>query len=468
MRPGRDGGRRAWKWAVNALHYQIRRAREQEMGPRKWLLGLIAVLVILPFTAIACGDDDDTGDETPQATATTGGGATSPTTAATKSTQDVLAGIKGDTTGVTDTEIKIGSHYPKTGPAAAYYDLAVAFQAYFDDVNKKGGINGRKVKFLIEDDGYNPTNTVTAVKKLVEQDQVFMLFGQLGTPTAAAVSQYIKAEGVPSYFVMSGHPMWATFGPAYSPLNPDYLVEGRAIGTYVANSFKGKKVGILYQNDDFGKTGREGTKTAMGSAVTIVGEETYEANAPDISSQALKLLNGGAEVLIAYATPAQLAGALKNVKAQGKTVTWVSTGVAVSSATAKLAEGAMDGVITVGYLPDPSEAATNPGLKKALDFLKANGVANPNFFHLVGFELAEHLERLLTATGKNLNRESIVYAFENVAFQGDWKCTICYFPTITNKDDHRPIEAMFMQKWDEAQKKFIRLGETMNLETTKK
>lgn len=112
------------------------------MGPRKWLLGLIAVLVILPFTAIACGDDDDTGDETPQATATTGGGATSPTTAATKSTQDVLAGIKGDTTGVTDTEIKIGSHYPKTGPAAAYYDLAVAFQAYFDDVNKKAASTG--------------------------------------------------------------------------------------------------------------------------------------------------------------------------------------------------------------------------------------------------------------------------------------------------------------------------------------
>ncbi len=440
------------------------------MQSKKWLLGLVAVLVILPFAAIACGDDDDddAGGETPQATATTGGGSGSPTTAATKSAAEVLAGIKGDSTGVTDTEVKIGSHYPKTGPAAAYYELAVAFQAYFDDVNKKGGIHGRKVKFLIEDDGYNPTNTVTAVKKLVEQDQVFMLFGQLGTPTSAAVAEYVKSQGVPSYFVMSGSPMWATFGPAYSPLNPDYLVEGRAIGTHVANAYKGKKVGILYQNDDFGKTGREGTKAAMGSAVTIVGEETYEANAADISSQALKLINSGAEVIVIFATPTQLAGALKSVKAQGKTVTWVSTGVSTSSATAKLAEGAMDGVITVGYLPDPSEAASNPALQKTLDFLKANGIANPNFFHLIGFELAEHLDRLLTATGKNLNRQSIVYAFENVAFQGDWKCTLCYFPSITNKDDHRPVEAMFMQKWDEAQKKFIRLGETMNLETTKK
>ncbi|MBE7518123.1 MAG: ABC transporter substrate-binding protein [Thermoflexaceae bacterium] len=440
------------------------------MQSKKWLLGLVAALVILPFAAVACGDDDDddAGGETPQATATTGGGSGSPTTAATKSAAEVLAGIKGDSTGVTDTEVKIGSHYAKTGPAAVYWDVAAAWLAYFDEVNKKGGIHGRKVKFLVEDDGYNPTNTVTVVKKLVEQDQVFMLFGGLGTPTSEAIAEYVKAQGIPSYFVMSGSPKWATFGPSFSSMNPDYIVEGRALGTFIAKDFKGKKVGILYQNDDFGKTGRDGLKQALGSAVTIVGEETYEANAADITSQALKLLSSGAEVLAVYATPAQLAGALKNVKAQGKTVTWVASGVTASSSTAKLAEGAMDGVFSVGLFPDVSEAATNPGMKKVTDFLKANGMANPNYFHIVGYAMAEHLEQLLLSTGKNLNRSSIVYAFENIAFQGSWKCTLCYFPSITSKDDHRPIEALFVQKWDEAQKKFIRIGETMNLETTKK
>ncbi len=435
----------------------------------QWLLALLAMLVILPLTAIACGDDDDDdGDETPQATATTGGSTASPTSEASKSPADVLAGIKGDATGVTDTEIKIGSYYAKTGPAAVYYDVAVAWLAYFDDVNKRGGINGRKVKFLVEDDGYNPTNTVTVVKKLVEQDQVFMLFAGLGTPTSEAISEYVKSQGIPSYFVLSGSPKWATFGPGYSSMNPDYIVEGRALGTFIATEHKGKKLGILYQNDDFGKTGREGVKQTLGSSVTIVGEETYEANAADISSQAFKLLSAGADVIVVYATPAQFAGALKNVKAQGKTVTWVSTGVTATSTTAKLAEGAMDGVFTVGYAPDPSEATTNPDVKKVFDFLKASGVANPNYFHFTGYSMAQHLERLLVSTGKNLNRSSIVYAFENIAFQGDWKCTLCYFPSITSKDDHRPIEAMFMQKWDEAQKKFVRIGETMNLETTKK
>lgn len=440
------------------------------MGRKQWLLALLAMLVVLPLTAIACGDDDDDDDggETPQATATTGGATAAPTTAATKSPAEVVAGIKGDSTGVTDTEVKIGSHYAKTGPAAVYMDVAVGFEKLIDDLNKKGGINGRKIKLLIEDDGYNPTNTVTVVKKLVEQDQVFMLFAGLGTPTSEAISEYVKAQGIPSYFILSGSPKWATFGPAYSPYQPDYIVEGRALGTFIADKYKGKKVGILYQNDDFGKTGRDGMKQTLASAVTIVGEETYEANAADITSQALKLLSAGAEVLAVYSTPAQFAGVLKNVKAQGKTVTWVSSGVTASSSTAKLAEGAMDGVFTVGYLPDPSEAATDPNVKKVVDFLKANGVANPNFFHFVGYPAGEHLIQLLTSTGKNLNRQSIVYAFENVAFTGAWKCTLCYFPAITTKDDHRPVESMFIQKWDETQKKFVRIGETMNLETTKK
>ncbi|KAA0236924.1 hypothetical protein EDM76_07370, partial [bacterium] len=332
---------------------------------------------------------------------------------------------------------------------------------YFDDVNKKGGIAGRQIKIIVEDDGYNPSNTVSVVKKLVEQDQVFILFNGLGTPTSSAVLDYVKAQGVPSLFISSGASKWAKSGPTIIGLTPDYVTEGATLGKYMADNNKGKKYGILYQNDDFGKDGRDGLKASVGTALTLVGEETYEANAADITSQALKLINAGAEVIGIYATPTQFAGVLKSV-------IWVSSAVTASSTTARLADGAMDGVVTAGYQPDASDAEKDPEVKKALDFFKANGIAQPNNFHLIAWIAAQHLERLLTATGKNLNRSSIIYAMENVAFTGDWRCSICYKPSIITKDDHKPMEVMFVQKWDESKKAFTRIGDLVVTESTKK
>ncbi|MCL4230744.1 MAG: ABC transporter substrate-binding protein [Dehalococcoidia bacterium] len=438
---------------------------------KTWMLALLAIIAVLPVLGIACGDDDDEGDEggTPATTATTAattaGG--SPTKAATKSPADEIANIKGDTTGVTDKEVKIGSYYAKTGPAAVYNDIQLGWNMYFDEVNKKGGIAGRQIKFIVDDDGYNPSNTVNVVKKLVEQDQVFMIFNGLGTPTGSAVLEYVKAQSIPSLFIASGASKWATSGPSIIGLQPDYVTEGTVLGKEMADKQKGKKYGILYQNDDFGKDGRDGLKKGAGTALTLVGEETYEANAADITSQALKLINAGAEVIAIYATPAQFAGALKNVKAQGKTVAWYSSSVTASGTTAKLAEGAMDGVITAGYAPDPTDPA--PEVQKAVKFFKDHGVASPTSFHLYAWMAAEHLERLLTITGKNLNRASIIYAMENVAFQGDWKSSILYKPTIITKDDHRPLEAMFIQKWNQAAGKFdFDVSKIIDSETTKR
>lgn len=145
-----------------------------------------------------------------------------------------------------------------------------------------------------------------------------------------AVLEYVKAQGVPSLFIASGASKWANSGPTIIGIQPDYVTEGTVLGKEMAEKQKGKKYGILYQNDDFGKDGREGLKKGVGTALTLVGEETYEANAADITSQALKLINAGAEVIATYATPAQFAGVLKSVKAQGKTVTWYSSSVTAS------------------------------------------------------------------------------------------------------------------------------------------
>ncbi|MGI8927156.1 MAG: ABC transporter substrate-binding protein, partial [Tepidiformaceae bacterium] len=411
-------------------------------------------------------DDDDTGGTGSPATATSAPGATG----SAGSLQSQLEKIKGDATGVTDKEVVFGSNFPKTGSLAVYYDLAIGWQLYFDNVNKKGGIAGRQVKFIIEDDGYNPSNTVNVVKKLVEQDQVFALFNQVGTPTVSAVIDYIKSRNVPTLFIGSGASRWAKEGPGVLGFQADYVNEGTVLGKYIAENYKGKKYGILLQNDDFGKDGRDGLKLGVGSALQLVGEETYEANAVDVTSQALKLVNSGADVIGIYATPTQFAGALKNLKAQGKQVVWVSSTVTASGTTAKLAEGAMDGVFTAGFLPDISEAKTNADVQKIVDFYVTNGVAKDklNNFHIFGYVIAEHLERLLVTTGKNLNRESMIFAMENMAFQGDWKCSICLRPTVITPQDHKVIEAQFIQKWTEADKSFKPVGAIIDAETTKR
>jgi ABC-type branched-subunit amino acid transport system substrate-binding protein len=432
-----------------------------------WLITLFALAGLVALLVAACGGDDDSskkpatsapGGASPAASASSSGGQ--------QSLQAQLDAIKGDTTGVTDKEVKFGAHVPKTGLAAVYNDINVSFVAYFDEINKKGGIAGRQIKFLLEDDGYNPVNTVNVVKKLVEQDQIFAMFQGLGTPTHGAVVDYLIKAGVPDLFVASGDSRWANSGPTVIGMVPDYLPEGTVLGKYAAQNYKGKKFGILYQNDDFGKLGRDGLKKGIGNDLTLVGEEAFEATALDLNAQATKLINAGAEVIGVYATPAPFAATLKAVKAQGKSVVWISSSVASTSQTATLAEGAMDGVITGGYAKDVSDP--DPNIQKAVKFMQDHGIAKPNVNSLYGYFAAEHLERLLTVTGKNLNRQSIIFALENMAFQGDWKATVLLRPSIVTKTDHRPIEYLFLQKWSEAEKKQVQIGDVIDAETTKK
>jgi len=235
-------------------------------------MALFALIAILPVIAAACGGDDDKGT-TPAATSAAGSPAAgSPTAGGTADLQAKLNSMKGDSTGVTDKEVKIGSYYAKTGPAAIYDSIEKAWNIYFDEVNKNGGIAGRQIKFVVDDDGYNPSNTVNVTKKLIEQDQVFMIFNGLGTATGTAVLDYVKAAGAPSLFIASGASKWATNGPLIMGFQPDYVTEGTVLGKQMVIENKGKKYGILLQNDDFGKDGRDGIKKGVGDAMTLVGE----------------------------------------------------------------------------------------------------------------------------------------------------------------------------------------------------
>jgi ABC-type branched-subunit amino acid transport system substrate-binding protein len=215
-------------------------------------------------------------------------------------------GSKASAPGITATSVTIGSHQPLTGVAAPGYDeIAPASKAYFDYINAAGGINGRTINYTYLDDGYNPTNTVTDVHKLVEQDKVFAIFNGLGTPTHEAVVPFLTQQKVPDLFVASGCLCWnaPSTAPETFGWQPDYTVEGKILGQYVAKNFAGKKVGIFAQNDDFGTDGIKGLEDEI-PASSIVTTQRYDPTNIKIAPQVAKLQASGAQVVISFSVPA--------------------------------------------------------------------------------------------------------------------------------------------------------------------
>lgn len=194
----------------------------------------------------------------------------------------------GDTTGVTDNEIKLGIHIPLSqNAAAAYAPLAHGMRAFFDYINDQGGVYGRKITLLIGDDHYNPPDTVEVVRRMVEQDNVFAIVGGLGEAPHSAVWKYLEEKGVPDMFISSGLTKWTDpvvktrFGG-----NPDYVTEGTVLGQYIAKNYDGKKLGLLLQNDEFGAEGEKGLLKGMeGSNVEVVTRETDEPSDVDVTAQ---------------------------------------------------------------------------------------------------------------------------------------------------------------------------------------
>src|SRR3990170_2965129 len=217
--------------------------------------------------------------------------------------------------GVTDTEIKLGTHLPLSQtPAAAYAPIGNGMRVYFDYINDtQGGVYGRKITLLIGDDHYNPPDTVEVVRKLVEQDKVFAIVGGLGESTHLAVYKYLEERGVPDLFISSGISEWTEplvrtrFGG-----NPVYITEGEMLGQYIAENHDGKMLGLLLQNDEFGFEGGDGILRGIeGSDVEVVATEYYEEVEWDVTAQAQRLKNAGAEVVAAYAIPPPAASLVK-------------------------------------------------------------------------------------------------------------------------------------------------------------
>jgi branched-chain amino acid transport system substrate-binding protein len=326
--------------------------------------------------------------------------------------------------GVTDTEIKIGQTMPYSGPASAYGVIGKTEAAYFRMINDKGGIGGRKINFISLDDSYSPPKTVEQVRRLVEQEQVAFLFNTLGTGPNAAIRQYLNDNKVPQLFVSTGASMFAD--PQHFPwtigFNPNYQTEARIYAKHILKTRPGAKIGVLYQNDGFGKDYLIGMKDGLGAehAGMIIKEVSYETSEPTIDSQIVTLQGSGADVLIIAATPKFAAQAIRKSYDLGWTPVRYLTNVSPSIATVLKPAGLekSKGLITAYYGKDPTDARwkDDAGLAEwkafcgkymtAATFIDANAS--------YAYSAAGTLMQMLTQCGNDLSRENIMKQAANI------------------------------------------------------
>ena len=330
------------------------------------------------------------------------------------------AGNTASAPGITPTTISIGSHQPLTGPAApGYSEISQASAAYFDYVYAHGGVYGRTINYLYEDDGYNPQNTSTVVRKLVLENQVFAIFNGLGTPTHTAVVDYLNTSKVPDLFVASGCDCWNS--PSKWPYTygwqPDYIIEGKITGKYVADNFASQKVGYLYQDDDFGQGGVTGLDSQI-AAANVVSKQKYVPTNTNLGPQIATLQAMGAQVVVLYTIPAFTALTLLTAAALNYHPKWVVSSVGADPTTltglvqafskGKAGASLLDGIVTSGYLPATSDTS-NPWValfKQIHDKYIASLPFDGNVEY--GMAVAYSFVQLMKKAGQNPTRQDVI------------------------------------------------------------
>src|SRR4051794_11064366 len=277
------------------------------------------------------------------------------------------------TPGVTSTEIKIGQSAPFSGPASVYGQISTAEAAYFKMINDQGGVNGRRIRLIALDDGYSPPKTIEVVRRLIEEEQVAILFQTIGTAPNAAIRRYVNQKKVPDIWLGSGASMFVSGSDQYPwsiPFQPSYRLEGQMYAKYILVNKPNAKVAILYQNDDLGRDYVAGLKDGLGDkfATMVVKTLSYEVTDPTIDSQIVELQSSGADVLVDANTPKFSAMAIRKVADMGWHPLHIidSNGALVKPALESAGFEKSVGVITAQYLKDPTDPAwaDDPGMKE--------------------------------------------------------------------------------------------------------
>jgi branched-chain amino acid transport system substrate-binding protein len=371
-----------------------------------------------------------------------------------------LAEKKYDT-GATDTEIKIGNIMPYSGPASAYGVIGKTEAAYFNKINAEGGINGRKINFISYDDGYSPPKAVEQARRLVEGDEVLLIFNPLGTPSNSAIQKFMNAKKVPQLFVASGATKWDD--PKHFPWTmgwqPSYQSEARIYARYLMKEKPNARIAILFQNDDFGKDFVKGLKGGLGAKSSMItAEESYETTEPSIDDHIVKLKASGADVFLSITTPKFSAQAIKKrAEIEWKALLILPDVSASVGGVLRLAgfENSQ-GILSATYAKDGSDSQwdDDPGMKRFYAFLgKYQPDADRRDGSVVyGYGAAQTLVKVLQMCGDNLTRENVMK--QAASLQDFAPDTLLPGITInTSATDFAPIEQLRMmrfkgEKWE--------------------
>ena len=357
--------------------------------------------------------------------------------------------------GASDTEIRIGNIMPYSGPASAYGTIGKAQAAYFRMINEHGGINGRKINFISYDDGYSPPKTVEQARKLVEADEVLLIFNPLGTPGNTAIQKYMNARKVPQIFVATGATKWGD--PKNFPwtmgFQPNYQSEGRIYAKYILDKHPAGKIAVLFQNDDYGKDVLKGVRDGLGDKnAMIVAEMPYEPADPTVDSQIVRLKASGADIFINITTPKFAAQAIKKVAELGWKPLHILNNVSASIGSVLRPAGFENarGIITTTYLKDPTDPALakDPGLMAWTAFMDKYYPEGDktNSSNVSAHATAALLVQVLKQCGDNLTRENVMRQAANLK-DVELEMLMPGIKVNTSPKDYFPLEELQMRRF---------------------
>ncbi len=357
--------------------------------------------------------------------------------------------------GATDTEIKIGNIMPYSGPLSAYATIGKTEAAYFKKINEEGGINGRKINFISYDDGYNPAKTVEQARKLVEDDEVLLIFNPLGTPGNTAIQKYMNAKKVPQLFVSTGGAKWND--PKNFPWTmgwqPNYQTEARIYAAYILKNHPGKTIAILYQNDDFGKDYVIGLREGLGDQANklIVVEASYETTSPTVDSQVVQIRSANPDIFVNISTPKFAAQAIKKIsELKWKPVHFLTNVSGSIGGVMKPAGFENDqGILSTTYLKDPQDPQwkTDPGLNEWRAFMTKwypEG-DQQDAATVFAYGVARGLEQVLRQCNDDLTRANVMKQAANLNFEIG-----IFLPGTrikTGPTDYAPLEQLQMMRF---------------------
>jgi branched-chain amino acid transport system substrate-binding protein len=362
-----------------------------------------------------------------------------------------------DAPGVTPTTVTIGGTVPLSGIAAAYASVAKGADAYFKYVDARGGVNGRKIVYKYLDDAYNPAQTVQQTRQLVQQDNIFVDFNSLGTEQNMAIRPFLNEEKIPQLFVATGASTFGADGKRYPytiGFQPSYVAEGAIYGKYIASTLPKAKVGVIFQNDDFGKDLIAGLQNGLRGRVKVVDKEGYDLTATDVNSQMSKLKAAGANVLMIFATPTIAIQSYVAVAKLGwRPKIFVN---AVSSAanlmkisTASSSAAITEGSISIAVYKDPTmpKLAGDPAMKLYRSIMAKYGSGDVNdVYNVYAMAVAWTFVDALRAAGKNLTRDGIM----NAVLHLNEPSNPFLLPGIrvhTSPTDRFPLTQAYLQRW---------------------